>query len=206
MEDIKRAAGNREYEIILVDSGTDRTADIAKEHGAKVFRVDFKGYGNQLRYGLSKAKGEIIVISDCDRTYPLLDLQRFLEKIEQGYDLVTGNRILYTSRNIPALNVLANRFFSALLRVIYGFQVEDISTGMKVFTKEVNGSICWESDCELPVEMLIKPILKGFKVVEIPIHYMERVGGSSKLKRLHMGWRYVAFIFACRKYKKQSRH
>lgn len=200
--DIMEAAKDYESEIILVDSGTDYTADIAEHLGVDVYRVHFKGYGNQLRYGLKRAKGDIIVISDCDGTYPMDQIPEFLKKIEEGYDLVTGNRLFLGKRNIPALNVLANHIFSFMLRIIYGINITDISTGMKAFTKQVNDSINWTSNCELPVEMLIKPTLYHHKIAEIPIEYKERLGGTSKLKRFRMGYRYIAFIFSCLEYRR----
>jgi glycosyltransferase involved in cell wall biosynthesis len=174
ISEIKKTSKNYESEIILVDSGTDQTAEIARKLGVDVYKVNFKGYGNQLRYGLQKAKGDIIVISDCDGTYPIKSLPRFLKKIEEGYDLVTGNRLLIGKRNIPLPNVFANHIFSYLLKLLFHIHVEDISTGMKVFTKQVNTSIRWKSDCELPVEMLIKPSLYGYKIAEIAIKYNGR--------------------------------
>lgn len=200
--EIKEAAKDYEYEIILVDSGTDRTAVIAKSLGVNVYKVHFKGYGNQLRYGLKRAKGDIIVISDCDGTYPMNQLPDFLKKIDEGYDLVTGNRLFIGKKNIPMLNVFANHVFSFLLKMLYRINIVDISTGMKVFTKQLNDTIRWTSNCELPAEMLIKPTLHHYKIIEIPIEYKQRLGGTSKLKRFRMGCRYVEFIFSCLKYRR----
>lgn len=188
-----------EYEVIVVDSGTDNTANLASKCGAEVYNVSFHGYGNQVRYGLERATGNILTIVDCDGTYPIECIPHFIAIIESGFDMVTGNRLNNGQKNIPILNRLANKIFSTMIQYYYGIKILDISTGMKVFRKDLMDKIELISDCELPVELLLKSAQNNFLITEVSINYYERIGGKSKLKRISMGWKYLKFIISQRR-------
>ena len=83
----------RPGEVIVVDNAsTDRSAEVATEHGATVVREERPGYGSAYLAGLAVAQGEYIVMSDADETYPLRDLAPFVERLAAGDDLVIGSR------------------------------------------------------------------------------------------------------------------
>ena len=82
-------------EIIIADNGsTDNSIEIANANGAKVVNVSKKGYGCALRGGIAKAEYEYVVMGDADDSYDFSALMPFYEKLEEGYDLVMGNRFL----------------------------------------------------------------------------------------------------------------
>src|SRR5215217_8626393 len=90
-EGIEAAGGDGE--VIVVDNGsTDRSPEIAEEHGARVVHESRRGYGSAYLRGLAEARGEIIVMADADGTYPLDNLRPFIEGIRGGQDLVLGSR------------------------------------------------------------------------------------------------------------------
>src|SRR5919197_1024137 len=75
----------RSGEVIVVDNAsTDRSAEIAKAHGATVVTEPKLGYGNAYRAGLARAQGEYIVMGDADGTYPLELLGEFVSSLEDG--------------------------------------------------------------------------------------------------------------------------
>jgi glycosyltransferase involved in cell wall biosynthesis len=198
INDIRLATANQ-AEIIVVDSGTDHTAEIAEKLGARVFRVQPKGYGASLKYGFKMASGDVIITTDCDGTYPLEMIPEFAAAIEAGYDVINGSRLAgKAKKKIPLVNRLGNRSTCILLRLLYGIKVTDSSTGMKACRKEVIKSIDWETNCAIPIELLIRPKLAGFKIKEVPIDYRERYGGQTKLKRFYTVQTYLRCIF---KYK-----
>ena len=92
-------------EVVVVDNGsTDRSVEIAEAHGARVVHHELKGYGNALRRGFEEARGRYIVMADCDDSYDLTDLGRFLVKLRerkrarhgkssQGRDQAWGNEV-----------------------------------------------------------------------------------------------------------------
>src|SRR5438093_8202485 len=75
-------------EVIVVDNGsTDRSAEVAAAHGAVVVEEPERGYGRAYLTGLSHARGDYIVMADADGTYPLRELGKFVESLEEGNDL-----------------------------------------------------------------------------------------------------------------------
>src|SRR5580698_9428309 len=80
-------------EVIVADNGsTDGSQAIADRLGARVVPISAKGYGSALRGGIAAARGEFVVMGDSDDSYDFTQLGPFLEKLQEGYDLVMGNR------------------------------------------------------------------------------------------------------------------
>ena len=95
------------YELVFVDdASTDRSAEIAAEHGAVVVREERPGYGSAYLAGLAYARGEYIVMGDADETYPMQELAPFVERLAAGDDLVMGSRFEGTihGQAMPWLN------------------------------------------------------------------------------------------------------
>src|ERR1039457_3632332 len=81
-------------EVMVADNGsTDGSIQIAEELGARVVRVAAKGYGNALRGGIEAAHGRWIIMGDSDDSYDFSNLELFLDKFQQGYELVMGCRL-----------------------------------------------------------------------------------------------------------------
>ena len=81
-------------EVLVVDNGsTDQSVEVARAAGARVIVEPLKGYGNALRRGFDEARGRFIVMADCDESYDLTDLGRFVTRLRGGADLVMGNRL-----------------------------------------------------------------------------------------------------------------
>lgn len=80
-------------EIIIADNGsTDDSTRIAQESGARVVNISCKGYGAALRGGIQAAEYEYVVMGDADDSYDFTALSGFIEMLDQGYELVMGNR------------------------------------------------------------------------------------------------------------------
>ena len=87
------ARSGRTGEVIVVDNGsTDRSAQIAADHGACVVDEPRRGYGRAYLTGLATAQGRYIVMGDAERAYPFHDLGRFVVRLDEGDDLVMGSR------------------------------------------------------------------------------------------------------------------
>src|SRR5438067_1250627 len=81
-------------EIVVVDSSTDRTADIARSLGCRVIeQLPPRGYGPAMDTALKSAAGDVIVTIDCDDTYPAAVIPDMVRKLQDGYDLVSASRL-----------------------------------------------------------------------------------------------------------------
>ena len=173
-------------EVVCVDGSSDRTPEIAREHGATVIEQEPQGYGVAVREGLLAADRPVVVTTDCDDTYPMEYLPAFLDAINEGYDVVSGDRLYHGADAMPALNRYGNAAFALLASALVGERIHDTTTGMRAYRREVIDSIRWTENTGLSAELLLRPLLRGYRVREMPIDYRERAG-ESKLDPLAGG-------------------
>jgi glycosyltransferase involved in cell wall biosynthesis len=198
IDDVQKATGG-DCEIVVIDSSTDRTPEIARSMGAKVIHQEPMGYGIAMRTALLAGSGDVIISTDCDDTYPMEMIPEFMKWIEQGYDIVSGSRLLgqFKPQHMPISNWLANWMFAVMSRSLYHFPATDVTTGMRAYRREVLHSIDWETNYALPAELVIRPALAGKKIKEIAIPYRERVGAVT-LDKWRSGKAFLRGIFKYR--------
>ncbi|MBL7147221.1 MAG: glycosyltransferase family 2 protein [Nanoarchaeota archaeon] len=196
VEDIKENTKDFETEIIIVDSSTDKTAEIARQMGVKVISQEPQGHGIALRTAINAAKNDIIVTTDCDYTYPMYYIPKLVKLIlNEDYDLISCNRLnKKLNEEMPFVNKMGNNLFASLVRWFYKIKVNDVSTGMFCMKRKVNESIKWENNYSFPCEMIIKTNLAGFKYKEIDISYKVRLGDVT-LNKWKSGKAYLKCIF-----------
>ena len=111
-------------EVIVVDNGsTDHSAEIARAHGATVVTEPVRGYGTAYLAGLAAARGEYVVMGDADGTYPLEKLAPFVDRLEQGDDLVIGSRFdgeIHRGAMPWANRYIGNPILTGMLNVLFG--------------------------------------------------------------------------------------
>ena len=185
LTDIEEVADG-EAEVVCVDSSEDRTPEIAREHGARVIEQEPQGYGVAVRAALLAADRPVVVTTDCDDTYPMERLPDLLEGINDGADVVSGDRLYYGAETMPDLNRLGNRGFALLASVLMGRRVHDTTTGMRAYRQELVQKVEWTENTGLSAELLIRPLMRGYDVRELPIEYRERKG-ETKLDPLQGG-------------------
>lgn len=170
-----------EAEILIVDSSTDRTAEIAESKGAKVIKqFPPKGYGEAMELALKSASGDVIITMDCDGTYPSEDIPKLLRLVEEGYDFVNTTRVLKKPKNMPLANFVANRLFALVASIRHGIKTTDVHSGMRAYRREIIHSVNWRAGGPaFPVELIIKTINHGYKYIEVPINYYERIGRTT---------------------------
>jgi glycosyltransferase involved in cell wall biosynthesis len=188
----------RSGELIVVDNAsTDRSAEVATEHGATVVREERPGYGSAYLAGLSVARGEYIVMGDADETYPLWELGPFVDKLAAGDDLVMGSRFEGTIHGeaMPWLNRhVGNPILTGMLNLFFGVKVSDAHCGMRAVRRDALPVLDLHSTgMEFASEMVFKAFRRKLRVSEIPIDYYPRVG-ESKLNRFGDAWRHVKFM------------
>lgn len=178
LEDIERVTDG-EAEVVCVDSSSDGTADVAREHGARVIEQEPQGYGVAVHEAITTPDRPVIVTTDCDDTYPMERLPEFLDAINDGYDVVSGDRLSGGAETMPRFNRLGNHAFAWLASALVGRRVHDTTTGMRAYRREVIEAIEWTENTGLSAELLLRPVVRGYRVTEIPIDYRERVGETT---------------------------
>ncbi len=175
LEDIE-AATDGQAEVVVVDGSSDGTAEIARDHGATVIEQEPQGYGYAVCEALLSATNPVRITTDCDGTYPMERIPEFLELINEGYDVVSGDRLYHGAETMPTMNRFGNYAFAGLSSVLSGEYLHDVTTGMRAYREEVIEEITWTENTGLSAELLIRPVMRGYNVREEPIAYDERLG------------------------------
>ena len=196
LEGIRRSG--RPGEVVVVDNGsTDSSARVAAAHGARVITEPRRGYGSAYLAGLAAAHGDFVVMGDADETYPMQELAPFVDRLEQGDDLVIGSRFKGTIHGDakPFLNrFVGNPILTGMLNVLFGVKVSDAHCGMRAVRRDALPVLDLHSTgMEFASEMVFKAYRRGMTVSEIPIDYYPRIG-ESKLNRFGDAWRHVRFM------------
>ena len=175
LDDIATVTDGR-AEVVCVDGSSDRTPEIARDHGATVIEQEPQGYGVAVREAVLTPDRPVVVTTDCDDTYPMERLPDFLAEINDGADVVSGDRLYYGAEQMPGMNKLGNELFALLGSVLMGKRVHDTTTGMRAYRREVLQKIVWTENTGLSAELLMRPLMRGYDVRERPIEYDERKG------------------------------
>lgn len=186
-------------EIIIADNSTDNTPTIAKDLGADVVTPNKMGYGNAYLEGLSRAKGDYIVIADADGTYDFFDIPKFLDPLMGGMaDLVIGSRLKGEIKKdaMPWLHQhIGNPLLTGILNFLFKVGISDAHCGMRAFTKKALDKMNLRSGgMEFASEMVIEAAKKNLKIREVPITYYSRDNAPSKLNSFSDGWRHIRFM------------
>jgi glycosyltransferase involved in cell wall biosynthesis len=178
LDDIAAVTDDR-AEVVVVDSSDDDTPEIARERGATVIEQPPRGYGEAVREAVLTPDRPVVVTTDCDDTYPMEALPQFLDRIEEGYDVVSGDRLYYGADAMPPFNRLGNVAFALLASLLLAERVHDVTTGMRAYRRELLHEIEWTENTGLSAELLLRPVARGYDVVEEPIEYRERAGETT---------------------------
>src|SRR3984957_18670821 len=185
-----RLAGVR-GEVLIVDSSTDRTAELALAGGARVLRTPKRGLGRAYIDAGSHIRGRYVWMGDADCTYDFRQLGPFVEKLRQGYEFAMGSRWLGTIEEgaMPALHrYLGTPVTTWMLNRLYGSRFTDIHCGMRCISLDALQRMGLSSQSwEYASEMVLKSVLMELRTTEVPVtFYRDRNGRISHHKR--SGW------------------
>jgi len=169
-------------EILLVDSSTDATPEIATSLGARVIRqFPPAGYGPAMDLALRSASGSVVVTLDCDDTYPTERIPELRDLVlEGGWDVVDGSRLSRKPNAMPFANYVGNWLLGMLASLLFGKRLRDLHSGMRAYRKSVIDDLRFDpKGAALPVELLLRPLKEGSRVLVVPIGYRYRIGEST---------------------------
>ena len=175
----------RNYEVIFVDDGsTDKTfAELKTLHANNPsivrvirFRRNF-GKTPALVAGFSRCQGEIVFTMDGDLQDDPQEIPRFLEKLDEGYDLVSGWKY---PRLDPISKTFPSHVFNGLVSSMTGVHLHDINNGFKAYRREVIEDSHLKLYGEFHRFVPVMAHWRGFSVTEIKVHHHPRQYGVSK--------------------------
>lgn len=188
-------------EVLVVDNNcTDNSVKLAKKAGARVVHEHVKGYGAAINCGNKNAKGKYIIMADCDCSYDFGYAKEFLDYLENGYDMVIGNRFTGNmDKNAMSFShkYIGNPVLSFIGRKLFKITVGDFHCGLRGYSKDKILSLNLKtSGMEYASEMVIRATEDNFKIKEIPIDYKKdhRVNTDSKLRTFKDGYRHLKLM------------
>ncbi len=185
-----------EGEVVVVDNGsTDGSGDLARSAGAIVVEERRRGYGSAYLAGLAAARGDYIVMVDADLTYDFREIPSFVKELEDGAELVVGNRMGGLQPGaMPWLSRVGNPILSGFLNALHRTNVRDAHCGMRAVRRSVLPVLNLRTvGMEFASEMVIRATRENLDVREVPIELHPRVG-TSKLSPFRDGWRHLRVI------------
>jgi glycosyltransferase involved in cell wall biosynthesis len=187
-------------EVVVADNGsTDGSQDIARQSGARVVDVAMRGYGAALYHGAMAARGRFIVMGDADDSYDFTNLDGFVERLRDGYDLVMGNR--FAGGIAPGAMPWKNRYvgnpaLTAIGRLFFNSPAHDFHCGLRGISADAFRRLDLRTTgMEYASEMVIKATLAGMRIAETPTT-LSPAGRSRPphLRPWRDGWRHLRFM------------
>ncbi len=189
--------GRLDGEVIVVDNDSeDLSAKLAAQAGATVVHEPRRGYGSAYLAGLAQARGEFVVMADADLTYDFNDIPRFVASLQDGAELVIGDRMDNIEPGaMPWLHrYVGNPMLTGVLNAFFRTGVRDAHCGMRAIRRDALGRLDLRTTgMEFASEMVVRAAKEGLVIDELSITYSPR-GGSSKLSSFRDGWRHLRFL------------
>jgi glycosyltransferase involved in cell wall biosynthesis len=186
--------------LVIDDGSTDRTSEVARQHGALVCTLSVnRGHGVALRLGYRIAReagAGLIATLDGDGQWDPADLPTMVRIIEEDRaDFVIGSRQLGQTKNSDRFRNVGVRFFAWLISRLTGARLTDTSSGLRVMRADMTGAVRQTQPQYQTSELLIGALYQGFRVAEVPTTMRQRLSGTSKKGgNLFYGLRYARVI------------
>ena len=194
------ARSNVSGEVLIADNGsTDGSQALAAAHGAKVVAVPARGYGAALIGGIEAARGRFIIMGDSDDSYDFSDLDGFVGKLRDGFQLVMGNRFrggIKPGAMPPLHRYLGNPVLTTIGRILFGSPAGDFHCGLRGFDRAaLLGLGLRATGMEFASEMVVKATVHQLRIAEVPATLSP--DGRSRpphLRSWRDGWRHLRFL------------
>lgn len=203
LENLKKSSKIKDYELIVVnDQSTDQSVELLKQNSqVSVIHTQNcrRGYGNALKQGFRKAKGQWIGFLDMDNSYRPEDLKRFIAKIEEkNSDFIMGQRAI-DERGMSVVRGFGNWLFVLLAKYIYGADLYDVCSGYRVFHRRYLGDVLEISakGLDFSIYLTLYMVSKGVRIEPLPIQYDVRLG-PSKLSVFFDGFAFLKVLLTFR--------
>jgi len=193
-------AHNIRGEVIVADNGsTDGSQEIATGLGARVVPVPLRGYGNALRAGIEAAHGRFVIMGDSDDSYDFRDLDPFVFKLREGFQLVMGNRFrggIKRGAMPPLHRYLGNPVLTAVGRLFFSSLCGDFHCGLRGFDRAAIAELDLQAPgMEFASEMVVKATISRLRIAEVPTTLSpDGRDRPPHLRSWRDGWRHLRLL------------
>jgi dolichol-phosphate mannosyltransferase len=183
-------------EILVVDGGSkDDTAAIAEAHGARALRQKGRGFGSAVREGIAVARAERVALMDGDGSHAPEELEAFWARRADA-ELIVGSRYCRGgSAQMPLTRQILSRALNLVSRRVLDLPVRESSSGFRLYhgpsARAVKSNA---TDFSVQQDLLVGILAAGGRVIELPIRYAPRVGGTSKANAWKLAPAYVRLL------------
>ena len=190
---------NLNAEILVSDNNsTDNSVKIAKENGARVVICKEKGYGAALINGTKHAYGKYCIMGDSDGSYDFYNIDNFLNNLNNGYDLVIGNRFKggIGKGAMPLSHKIGVKFLSGFANLFFHTPIKDYHCGLRAYkTQSITNLNLSHLGMEYASEMIIIAKINNLKMTEVPtILKKDLRDRKPHLKTIQDGFRHLNLI------------
>jgi glycosyltransferase involved in cell wall biosynthesis len=180
-----------DIEILIVDSSTDATPEIALELGARVLQVPKLGLGRAYIDAIPFVRGDYVILGDADLTYDFRRIDTFIRPLESGYDFAMGSRWKgnIEKGSMPFLHqYFGTPLTTWILNRIFGSNFSDIHCGMRAISSESLRRMNLTSQSwEYASEMIVKSIKMNLNTTEVPVDFYRDTKGRVS-HHVRSGW------------------
>ncbi len=188
---------NLSAEIIVSDSSTDKSPEIAKKENVILVKHDKEGYGVAYLEAFKVARGKYIFMADADASYDFSEILNFVNQLKNGFDMAIGNRFagkMHGQAMTFSHKYIGNPVLSFLLRLFFKTKIRDSQCGLRAIKKDCLEKLNLQTTgMEFASEMLVKALKNNLKIKELAIDYYPRKG-ETKIRSMADAWRHIRFM------------
>ena len=204
-------------EVVLVHGGKDRTAEIAREMKRKdkkyrnikiVINKNDRGKGHATRVGIKNSKYDLMAQVDADCQFPPEELPILIKPIlDKKTEIVFASRYCkgasYERNSVTRFARLATWVDSFLTNMLSGYRLTDVNAGFKAWTRKAINAVDMKCDhFGYEPEIAVMASKRGYKIVEVPIHYKGREQGKSRVSLIMDGIKIMTYLFKVKFFRK----
>lgn len=199
------------FEVLFVDDGSTDNSwkkidSIVEKHPQTVRGIRLRkniGKSTALNAGFKHTSGDIVITMDADLQDDPAEIPKFIEKINEGFDLVSGWKKI---RHDPVLKVISSRIFNFMTRALSGIKLNDFNCGYKAYRREVVEKIDLYGELHRYIPVLAAGF--GYRITEIPVKHHRRDFGKSKfgIERYFRGFVDLLTVLTITNYNQKPSH
>jgi len=177
-------------EIIVVDGGsTDGSQRAAEQLGAHVIVQQERGFGGALIAGFSASSARYVIAMDADLSHPPKFIKDFWPQRAEAELVIASRYVAGGQAEMGAVRHLLSLILNRVYGRVLSLPTRDLSSGFRMYRRNILTSLQLQArDFDIQEEILVNFHIQGWRIKEVPFHYMARNSGKSHAKLLRLGW------------------